>query len=157
VSGGKQHEAGADLTAKIELVIDEAKIEIVGPEDLIRRIADSLPGPGGELPRLVVNQLAVPEHDPEARHAFALKWVFKLAATHRRYLARAAGMRSSKQILNYFKLKVLVDVEAYLEAHSDPKPSGRRIQEEMERRGVYLEIEAINRRRRWLRHNPTRS
>ena len=89
---GKRHEARADLKAEIKLVIAEAKIEIVGPEDLIRRIADSLPGRGGDLPRLVVRQLADLEHDPEARHAAALRWVFQLAATHRRYLAQAAGM-----------------------------------------------------------------
>jgi hypothetical protein len=144
----------AALVGTSELVAGE---ELVGPEDLIRRIADSLPGPGGDLPRLVANQLAALEHDHEARHAEAVRWVFRLAATHRRYLARAAGMRNSRRVLNYFKLKVMVDAETYLEAHGDPKPSGRRIQEEMERRGVYLEMEAINRRRRRLRHNQTRS
>jgi hypothetical protein len=153
VRKGKQHEARADLKAETKLVIDEAKIEIVGPEDLIQRIVDSLPGPGGDLPRLVVNQLANLEHDPKARHALALKWVFRLAATHRRSLARAAGMRSATEVLNSYRLKTLQEVETYLKARGDSKPTGKRIARELEHWGISLSPRAVNRRRQRLRHN----
>jgi hypothetical protein len=150
VSGGEQHAARADLKAETTVVTAEVQI---GPVELIRRIAEALPGPGGDLPRLVVNQLATLEHDPKARHALALKWVFRLAATHRRYLARAAGMRSATEVLNSYRLKTLREVESYLKAQGDSKPTGKRIARELEHWGISLSPRAVNRRRQRLRHN----